>query len=192
MDRALATSHPRLQPGPRGAGFVWEERRADETVKYWSTPGRDDVALDVWGNNSQVKCWTDDGAVLMHEWSPEGFRYTLIDLETGRSRWRLPTTDSRWGRPLHAVFDDGWIYLYDLVVEARRDDNFGRHRITAVDAADGIALYVWMSSGGTPVPAPARLLSLEDGIWFLTRSEFTRIDRGTVLAGRQGWGPAES
>jgi hypothetical protein len=167
---------------PEGRGVIYTANDSSET-KFWAEPGQSDVPLDVCGQNSHVVCWLGKN-VLFHEWPQEGQRYSLIDPETGKSIWRAPSVRHTYEAN---VPNGDWLFAYDLETEKCGDREFGRHKVAVLSAASGDTLHVWRSSDSDPLPERARLLGVEGSAYFITQSEFSRLDRADVLAGRYGW-----
>ena len=174
-------------PDPAGRGVICE--LPEPHAKVWMVPGEPPVALDVWASNSHVVCWVGDRA-LFDEWSEAGPRYSLIDVATGESPWRTPAPKDLMRRYEIAAGQEDWVFVYDLEISRRRERDIGRHKIAVLNAADGDTLHVWRSSDSSPPPEAGRILHIDDVVYFVTRSDFARLDREDVLAGRYGWKPA--
>jgi hypothetical protein len=178
-DLVVASPFP-ATPDPEGHGVIWQD--ASSRAKYWSEPEKPAVLLDVWGPQAHVACWVG-GHPLFDEWSESGRQYALIDRETGSARWRIPSPKLPSRRNDIAATDGKWLYLYEILRPC--DEDYGRHKISVVSPSDGTTLHVW--TGDLEATEPARLLDLDGSVWFVTRSEFARLDRDLILAGRQGW-----
>jgi hypothetical protein len=174
--------YPHVQTDPGGHGIIYENQI--DGKKYWLVPRGAPVPLDVWGPSSYVKCWVA-GQVLFKEWYEDGHRFTLVDLKTGKSAWWTKASKVQTWTYQTAAADQDWVYLYSQELDQRHDREKMYHVITVVNAADGDTLHVWRSS--STAPEPGRLLHVGESVYFLTPSEFTRLDRDTISAGHYGW-----
>jgi hypothetical protein len=174
--------YPDAQPDPAGQGVIY--RNVEEQKKYWVVPGEAPVPLDAWTSSSHVTCWVAD-RVLFNEWYKDGRRFTLVNLRTGRSVWWTKASEVSTSSYQMAATDQDWIFLCSQELDRRQDREKAHHVITVVNAADGDTLHVWKSSSAAL--EPGRLLRVGESVYFFTPSEFTRLDREAISAGRYGW-----
>ncbi|MEZ5063436.1 MAG: hypothetical protein R3B81_01825 [bacterium] len=182
----LLVANPRgVAVDPLGRGAVIERSGQDGTI--WMAPGLDPVALDLPSGSAHVLCWAGDGA-LFHERSSDGSPFlVLIDLATGRQSWRV--ADAARADRLNdlAVAAGDWIYLYELELTSGTEQVSGAHKISVRSVASGEVVYVWRGQAEAPPPRAGRILEVAGEIYFLTDSEFARVDPMDVETEAHGW-----
>ncbi|MCA9751770.1 MAG: hypothetical protein KC591_06240 [Gemmatimonadetes bacterium] len=177
VDEWVPLPDARAEPHPLATGVII--RNTEHQVRFWRGSRGERVSLDLQDPSASVACWFDD-AVVFRERTKDGAKFSRVDLDDGRTRWRVPAATT-------AIADGDWLYVYDLEPDTERDREVQRHRILALDVATAETLFVWRSD--PDARAPGNLVRSEGTIFFFTKEGFAPIDRARVREGRFGWRP---